>query len=143
LGGFFLRIVIYRVGVASPSWRRKSEPDWARIDAMTDADIDLSDCPVLRESCYFLLARRGRTTPAEFLRQVTQGVVKIFNLEQVDLERMVVLIERYADLPLDFADACLVVLAESLREGRILTVDRRDFTVYRWHDTHGFENLLI
>jgi uncharacterized protein len=99
--------------------------------------------PILTETCYFLLARPGRTTPAEFLHQVTQGVVKIFNLEQVHLERMVVLMERYADLPMDFADASLVVLAESLREGRILTVDRRDFTVYRWHDTHAFENLLI
>jgi uncharacterized protein len=99
--------------------------------------------PVLRESCDLLLACPGRTTPAELLRQVTQGVVKIFNLEQVHLERMVVSIERYADLPIDFADACLVVLAELLREGRILTLDRRDFTVYRWHDAHGFENLLI
>ena len=98
--------------------------------------------PVLTETCYFLLARPGRTTPADFLRQVTKGVVKIFNLDQIHLERMVVLMERYADLPMDFADASLVVLAESLQEGRILTVDRRDFTVYRWHDTRTFENLL-
>ncbi len=78
--------------------------------------------PVLTETCYFLLARPGRTTPADFLRQVTKGVVKIFNPDQIHLERMVVLMERYADLPMDFADASLVVLAESLREGRILTV---------------------
>jgi uncharacterized protein len=87
--------------------------------------------PVLTETCYFLLARPGRITPADFLRQVTKGVVKVFNLEQVHLQRMVVLMERYADLPMDFADASLVVLAESLNEGRILTVDRRDFNVYR------------
>ena len=45
---------------------------------------------VLTETCYFLLARPGRTTPADFLRHVTKGVVKIFCLEQVHLERMVV-----------------------------------------------------
>ncbi len=39
--------------------------------------------PVLTETCYFLLARPDRTTPAEFLRQVTKGVVRVFNLEDV------------------------------------------------------------
>jgi uncharacterized protein len=50
--------------------------------------------------------------------------------------------ERYADLPMDFADASLVVLAEHLNHGRILTVDRRDFLTYRWNNTQPFENLM-
>jgi uncharacterized protein len=53
------------------------------------------------------------------------------------------LIERYADLPMDLADASLVVLAENLGHGRILTVDRRDFSVYRWQNDRPFENLLL
>lgn len=32
---------------------------------------------------------------------------------------------------MDFADATLVVLAEDLGTDRILTTDRRDFSVYR------------
>jgi predicted nucleic acid-binding protein len=43
----------------------------------------------------------------------------------------------------DFADASLVVLAEHLGHGRILTCDRRDFSIYRWNDTNPFENLLL
>ena len=40
---------------------------------------------------------------------------------------------KYADQPMDLADACLVRLYETQREGTatILTVDRTDFTVYR------------
>ncbi|MEI6279604.1 MAG: hypothetical protein WCQ16_09520 [Verrucomicrobiae bacterium] len=40
---------------------------------------------------------------------------------------------KYADQPMDLADACLVRLYETFREGSatILTVDRTDFTVYR------------
>ena len=38
---------------------------------------------------------------------------------------------RYADLPMDLADATLVVLAERLRTPWIFTLDRRDFSVYR------------
>jgi uncharacterized protein len=40
-------------------------------------------------------------------------------------------------------DASLVVLAEQLGHGRILTVDRRDFNVYRWSDRIPFENQLM
>jgi len=55
---------------------------------------------------------------------------------------MVTLMEKYADLPMDMADASLVILAEHLNSGRILSIDRRDFSVYRWHNK-PFENLLV
>lgn len=41
------------------------------------------------------------------------------------------LMERYADQPMDFADATLVVLAEDLKTDRVLTTDQRGFTAYR------------
>jgi predicted nucleic acid-binding protein len=43
------------------------------------------------------------------------------------------LMERYANVPMSFADACLTLLAELSSETRIFTVDR-DFTVYRRAD---------
>jgi predicted nucleic acid-binding protein len=46
------------------------------------------------------------------------------------LRRCLALIEKYFDLPMDFADATLVVLAEELNTDLIFTVDR-DFRVYR------------
>ncbi len=48
------------------------------------------------------------------------------------LRRCRVLIEKYADLPMDYADASLVVLAEELGTDLIFTTDRRDFDVYRF-----------
>ncbi len=48
----------------------------------------------------------------------------------------------YADLPMDLADASLVLLAEALNHGRILSTDRRDFHCYRWKNTRPFVNLL-
>jgi predicted nucleic acid-binding protein len=41
------------------------------------------------------------------------------------------LMHRYADCPMDFADATLVVLAEDLKTNVVLTTDQRDFEVYR------------
>ncbi|NJM44845.1 MAG: PIN domain-containing protein [Alkalinema sp. RU_4_3] len=99
--------------------------------------------PVLTETCYFLLSRPGKLTPPEFLRQVSQGLVEIFQLQPGHLVRMIELMERYADRPMDFADASLVVLAEHLGHGRILTVDRSDFSTYRWNNNQAFENLVL
>jgi predicted nucleic acid-binding protein len=47
------------------------------------------------------------------------------------LRRCRELIRVYHDLPMDFADATLVVLAEELNTHLIFTTDRRDFGVYR------------
>lgn len=44
--------------------------------------------------------------------------------------------ELYADHPRDFADASLVVAAESLRTGKVFTVDRNDFEAYLWQRGH-------
>lgn len=52
------------------------------------------------------------------------------------------IMEKYADLPMDLADASLVVLAEHLGHGRILSTDKRDFHTYRWKNTYPFQNLL-
>ena len=53
------------------------------------------------------------------------------------------LMERYSDLPMDLADASLVLLAEHLGHGRILSTDQRDFRTYRWKQRQPFENLLL
>lgn len=43
----------------------------------------------------------------------------------------------------DLADASLVLLAEELGHGRILSTDQRHFRTYRWKHRKPFENLLI
>ena len=48
-----------------------------------------------------------------------------------------------ADLPMDLADDSLVILAEALGHGRILSNDQRDFRTYRWKNHYPFENLLL
>jgi len=47
------------------------------------------------------------------------------------LRRTKELLNTYAALPMDFADATLVALAEELGTNVVFTTDRRDFAVYR------------
>jgi hypothetical protein len=62
---------------------------------------------------------------------VETGAVQLLQLDQADIAAMKNLMEKYQDLPMDMADAALVRIAE--REGirRVLTLDQRDFSVYR------------
>lgn len=49
---------------------------------------------------------------------------------------------KYRELPMDLADASLVILAEELGSGRILSTDRRAFQTYRWKTRKPFKGLL-
>lgn len=49
-------------------------------------------------------------------------------------DRIFRLMEKYADQPMDFADACIVTMSEQVNDCLLLTLDRDDFKVYRRHD---------
>jgi uncharacterized protein len=98
--------------------------------------------PVMTETCHLLLNRLGAAAELSFLLSGARGAFQVFELGEAHLPRLATLVEQYRDLPMDLADASLVVLAEHLRSGRILSTDRRDFGAYRWKRTRPFENLL-
>ena len=54
-----------------------------------------------------------------------------FDLRE-DFESISILMRRYAGLPMDLADACLVRMTEKRRDVRVYTLDR-DFKIYRRH----------
>lgn len=97
--------------------------------------------PVVTETCYLMLTRLGPRAQLSFLEQLSRNV-EIHPIEPQDLGELRALMEKYAGLPMDLADASLVVAAARRRDGRILSTDRRDFEIYRWNDTQPFRNLL-
>ncbi|MEM9484528.1 MAG: PIN domain-containing protein [Cyanobacteria bacterium P01_F01_bin.116] len=99
--------------------------------------------PVMTETCYLLLRNKGASVASSFIQNFSQGLFSVFELQQSHGERISQLMQQYANLPMDLADASLVILAEHLGHGRILSVDQRDFNTYRWKNTHPFQNLLL
>ena len=85
---------------------------------VTEAMYLLSDLPKAQDALWEMLAR---------------GVLQLLPLDLADVSRIRELMGKYADRPMDLADAALVRVAE--REGirKIFTVDREDFSVYRLH----------
>ena len=72
----------------------------------------------------------NRNAQVDFLKWVNAGALIIEPITADDFQRIQELIEKYADLPMDFADACLVFLGEKFHIDQIATIDR-DFDVYR------------
>jgi predicted nucleic acid-binding protein len=102
----------------------------------------VSTTPVLTETSHLLLARLGTEALLRFVNSWASAAFEVFELRSEHAPRIVVLMKKYANLPMDLADASLVVLAESLGHGRIISTDQRDFGAYRWKNRHPFENLL-
>ena len=72
--------------------------------------------------------RGGRTACVDFF---LSGGALLVPSSTTSLQRVRTLLGKYADLPIDFADATLVALAEELDCTSVFTTDRTDFSVYR------------
>ena len=99
--------------------------------------------PVMTETCYLLLDRKGVQAQVKFISNYHQGLFNVFELTPEHGQKMAQLMQKYANLPMDLADASLVILAEHLGHGRIFSVDQRDFNTYRWKNIQPFQNLLL
>lgn len=76
----------------------------------------------------------------DFLFWVQQSVA-IDEHTVSDWPRILALLEKYADLPADFADASLIALCERLNTRLVASVDS-DFTIYRDYARNHFTNLF-
>lgn len=103
----------------------------------------ISTWPVLTETCHLLLTRLGVRSQVAFLESYARGAFQVFDLAPKHALRIAQLMKKYRDLPMDLADASLVILAEHLGHGKILSTDQRDFGAYRWKKTQPFDNLLL
>ena len=83
----------------------------------------------------------NKNAQMDFLEWVIRGAIQIIDIQLEDLDRIKVLLKKYQDLPMDFADACLVYIGEKFNISEIATIDR-DFTVYRLHDRESFTMTL-
>ena len=99
--------------------------------------------PVLTEACHLLATRLKPEFAALLLDDVVEGSLAVWSPSPEASSRIPALLRKYADLPMDLADASLVLLAEHLGHGRILSTDERDFGACRWKQQHPFDNLLV
>ncbi len=74
-------------------------------------------------------------------RLVRSGAVTLATIENSELSQIQTLMSRYADRPMDFADATLVYLAKREALSTVFTVDHADFETYRIEGRRRFRIL--
>jgi predicted nucleic acid-binding protein len=86
-------------------------------------------CEAALSEAFHLLGPRAVAGLSMLLRRA--AVVPAFRLDE-NPEAVLRLMEKYADVPMSFADACLVRMTETMRDPTLLTTDT-DFRIYRRH----------
>lgn len=76
-----------------------------------------------------------------FLAWLSTGALTLVELDAGDYSRIIRLMRKYADLPMDFADASIVAVCERLGIRKIASIDR-DFAIYRFRDRYAFHNVF-
>jgi len=108
--------------------RSDADHDWARWQ------FDQVNCPVW--TCEGAIAETSRLLAAAGLPEraavelISRKIVAIgFDLEP-NKDRVMSLMTKYQDTPMDFVDACMVVMSEARKDCRLITIDS-DFHIYR------------
>lgn len=109
---------------AGDQWHRRCAAKWpALLERLVTTDA------VVTEACHLAQRASGSAgLPLEFLLDMT---IPILPFERRLHRHAARLMRDYADLPMDYADASLVTLAEAFGLARVFTTDRRGFGAYR------------
>ena len=95
-------------------------------------------CEAALSEAFHLLGRQGEPKLAALLRR---GVaLPRFSLA-TEIESVLALMDKYADVPMSLADACLVRMSETQAVPVVVSTDR-DFRIYRRHSRQVIPTLL-
>ena len=108
--------------------QRDAHRHWASTLASTHPP-PWHTCDAALSETFYLTAPEARPALSALLRR--RAVLPSFDLG-AELDPVLSLMDKYADVPMSLADACLVRMSEILRHPVILTTDG-DFRIYRRH----------
>ncbi|KXS45455.1 hypothetical protein SAMN04488598_1065 [Halanaerobium congolense] len=69
-------------------------------------------------------------TQIDFLKWISLGAIEVKQIDMADISRIIDLSEKYSDVPMDFADASLIIISETEGIKEIISIDS-DFYIYR------------
>lgn len=106
------------------------------------ARTDISACSVVTteavvtEAAY--LFSSARVDGAVAVQFCLRGGAIVKPWSDARAQRTIELMRKYADVPMDYADASLVALAEELATANVFTLDLKGFRAYRWKTRRAF-----
>ncbi len=83
----------------------------------------------------------GITAVVDFLKGLSKSRFRLVSLRSDDIYRVAEILEKYADSRIDFVDASVMAIAERYDSKIVLTLDRRDFQIFRPRHCEWFKLL--
>ena len=117
--------------------RRDANHHWAAAQAER-LPPPWRSCDAALSEAFHLLGARGVSGLTALLRR--RAVVSAFHLGE-EVEEVLALMQKYADLPMSLANACLVRMTEALTDPILLTTDT-DFRIYRRHSRQAVPSVM-
>lgn len=117
--------------------RRDSNHHWAEAETAKHPP-PWKTCEAALSEAFYLVGQKG--TPALAAMMQRGAVVCAFSLSD-DADAVLALMDKYADVPMSLADACLVRMSETLPKPLLLTTDS-DFRIYRRHSRQAVPCVL-
>ena len=108
------------------AWHRR-----AAAQAHTASQGWITTWPVLTEVCHLYQRWLSPREAAELMADVADGQLAVWDIPLARCHALPPLMEKYANLPMDLADASLVVAALKTGCTNVWTLDRSDFETYR------------
>jgi predicted nucleic acid-binding protein len=117
--------------------RRDTDHRWATAQA-SRFPPPWRSCEAALAEAFHVLGAHGAQSLAGLLHR--RRVLPAFQLAD-EVEKVLALMQKYADLPMSLADACLVRMTEMLGNAVLLTTDT-DFRIYRRHGRQTVPSIL-
>ena len=96
--------------------------------------------PVITEVCHML--DFNVQAQLNFITWIYRGGLKIFEINSDQIYRIIELTEKYSDVPMDLADATLIIASEQTGVKEIASIDS-DFYIYRNIRNQFLQNIFI
>jgi predicted nucleic acid-binding protein len=128
--------ILYAMADIDDAWHESVK---TFLQNMTDAL--LVPLTVLPEICYLLNTHLGQESERKLIASIIQGELKIEGMTHDDFRRSFQLLETYSDMNIGFVDASVVAIAERLKIHRILSTDRKHFSIIRPRHCQTFDLL--
>jgi predicted nucleic acid-binding protein len=96
--------------------------------------------PVVTEACHLLSF--SVAAQINFLEWIKRGGLSVVEIKMEELPNLIDFTKKYQDVPMDLADASLMIVAESLSIDKIISIDT-DFYIYRDIRKNYLKNIFL
>lgn len=133
-----IKTIIADTGIIVASLNKREKYNAWTLNQMRSIAAPLRTCEaVLTEACY--LMRNNYRGKESVLELVERGILQIDFSLHTETTAVKELMTKYTDVPMDFADACIVRMSELIAGSTVFTLDS-DFWVYR---KNGIEQIPL